>query len=92
MLCDKETEVTDEDIRALWRSKGGKFHGPHIETGTMPEAQLLPFLRELLTLPEKAMLVQPDVIKAGGQYPENVWKSAQRLAYKLGNMTPSDAG
>ncbi len=84
-------QMTDDEIRALWRSKGGIFHGPRIETGTMPEAQLLPFLRELMTLPDRAMLVQPELIKAGGQYPENVWKAAQRLADKLGEMTPSNA-
>jgi hypothetical protein len=60
--------MTDDEIRTIWRSKGGSFHGPHIETGTMPEAQLLPFLRELLTIPYRAMLVQPELIKAGGQY------------------------
>lgn len=83
-------QMTDEDIRALWLSKGGSFHGPNIETGTMPEAQLLPFLRELLTMPERSMLVSPTLIKASGQHPEIVWKSAQRLAQKLANMEPSN--
>lgn len=36
---------SDDFLRALWRSQGGKFHGPNVETGTMPEAKLLPFLR-----------------------------------------------
>lgn len=39
---------TDDEIRALWREQGGSFHGPNIETGTMPESKLLPFLRRLL--------------------------------------------
>ncbi len=38
---------TDDDLRALWRQAGGQFHGPNIETGTMPESALLPFLRKL---------------------------------------------
>lgn len=42
--------VSDEDLRALWRQHGGMFHGPLIETGTMPEAKLLAFLRAILAL------------------------------------------
>ena len=41
--------ITDDEIRDLWRSKGGNFHGPIIEIGTMPESLLLPFIRELIT-------------------------------------------
>lgn len=40
-------EVTDDALRELWRAHGGNFHGPNVETGTMPEAKLLPFLRSL---------------------------------------------
>ena len=39
---------SDDSLRTLWRNAGGKFHGPNIETGTMPEDKLLPFLRSLL--------------------------------------------
>lgn len=39
---------SDDALRALWRDAGGKFHGPNVETGTMPEDHLLPFLRGLL--------------------------------------------
>jgi hypothetical protein len=42
-----EQRLTEEHLRALWVSRGGRFHGPNVETGTMPEAQLLPFLRAL---------------------------------------------
>ncbi len=38
----------DDVLRNLWRQAGGSFHGPNIETGTMPEAKLLPFLRGLM--------------------------------------------
>ena len=41
--------MTDNGLRDVWRNAGGQFHGPNIETGTMPEAKLLPFLRWLLS-------------------------------------------
>lgn len=40
---------SDEELREIWRHAGGRFHGPNVETGTMPEEKLLPFLRKLLT-------------------------------------------
>lgn len=40
--------MSDDQLRARWIEAGGEFHGPNIETGTMPEARLLPFLRSLL--------------------------------------------
>ena len=40
--------ISDEELREIWRKKGGSFHGPNIETGTMPESILLPWLRELI--------------------------------------------
>lgn len=43
-------DVTDDELRAFWRKYGGSFHGPNIETGTMPEAALLPLLRYLITM------------------------------------------
>lgn len=42
-----EVPSTDELVRDCWRAAGGKFHGPNVETGTMPEAKLLPYLRSL---------------------------------------------
>lgn len=41
-------EPDDFELRGMWYGAGGTFHGPNIETGTMPEARLLPFLRSLL--------------------------------------------
>lgn len=38
---------TDDMLRKEWRKAGGRFHGPNVETGTMPEAKLLPYLRGL---------------------------------------------
>lgn len=40
--------LDDEAMRRLWRTAGGEFHDPRVETGTMPESKLLPFLRTLL--------------------------------------------
>jgi hypothetical protein len=44
------TPPTDDELRQMWRGAGGEFHGPNVETGTMPEAALLPFLRKLVTV------------------------------------------
>jgi hypothetical protein len=66
------SELLDEELRKLWRKAGGEFHGPCVETGTMPEAQLLPFLRSLA-----APQAQPaDALDADGE--------AFRTAAKLG--------
>lgn len=35
-------------LRKIWREKGGSFHGPNVETGSMPESDLLPFLHALI--------------------------------------------
>lgn len=40
--------MTDEELKKMWLDAGGDFHGPNIETGTMPESSLIPFLRDLL--------------------------------------------
>lgn len=39
---------SDDDLRAMWRKEGGRFHGPNVETGTMPDHLLLPLLRRLI--------------------------------------------
>ncbi len=43
--------LTDDELRKMWRAWGGNFHGPNVETGTMPEAKLLPFLRSIASTP-----------------------------------------
>ena len=51
---------SDSELREMWRQAGGKFHGPMVETGTMPESQLLPFLRELIhSRPDDAVTGRP---------------------------------
>jgi hypothetical protein len=40
--------MNDAELRALWRKHGGSFHGPRVETATMPEHQWLTFMREIL--------------------------------------------
>lgn len=47
-------EISIGVLRALWINRGGSFHGPSVETGTMPEAKLLPFLRELVRAQQPA--------------------------------------
>ena len=42
------------ELRGLWYGAGGSFHGPSVETGTMPETKLLPFLRSLMAAPAQA--------------------------------------
>lgn len=46
-----DTGPSDEVLRWLWREMGGSFHGPNVEHGIMPEAKLLPLLRQLLSPP-----------------------------------------
>lgn len=46
--------MTDDEIRKMWRDAGGSFYGPRVETGAMPEAKLLPFLRSLAYLSASA--------------------------------------
>jgi hypothetical protein len=46
-------------LRALWRAHGGKFHGPNVETGTMPEAKLMPLLRQLCAAGMLAVVATP---------------------------------
>lgn len=41
--------VGDGTLREMWVAAGGQFFGPHVETGSMPEHLLLPFLRKLMT-------------------------------------------
>lgn len=75
--------MTDDELRALWRSRGGKFYGPNVEHGDMPEHLLLPFLRELLELAPGTIKVEPTQITFGGgikAYPSKVVRQAQRLA------------
>jgi len=45
--------ASDDDMRRLWRDAGGGFHGPKVETGTMVEANLLPFLRSMGAEPQR---------------------------------------
>lgn len=41
-------EPSNVELRGLWHGAGGSFHGPNVETGSMPEQKLLPFLRGLI--------------------------------------------
>jgi hypothetical protein len=39
---------TDYEIREMWKSWGGSFHGPHVETATMPETNFFAMMRAIL--------------------------------------------
>jgi hypothetical protein len=52
------TRLTDQELRKLWRDAGGEFYGPRVETWSMPEAKLLPFLRALASQPSPAATVE----------------------------------
>jgi hypothetical protein len=87
-------DMTDDEIRAIWRSKGGSFHGPNIETGCMPEAELLVFLRGLMVLPPSTIKVQRELIEFGGglaAYPKKTIRLAERLAMQQNVEFPAGA-
>lgn len=44
------TRLTDSELRAMWACHGGRFHGPKVEHGNMPEGKLLRLLRRLTGL------------------------------------------
>lgn len=47
-LPEGGAKPADANLRQLWIQAGGRFHGPHVETATMPEEKLYPFLRSLI--------------------------------------------
>jgi hypothetical protein len=47
-------------MRAIWIGFGGDFHGPIVETGTMPEVKLLPLLAELRDAASDAIRLHKD--------------------------------
>lgn len=57
-------ERTDDDLRQFWRASGGTFFGPHVETGDMPEAQLLPLLRRILAERDAAQAAGVNMVRA----------------------------
>jgi hypothetical protein len=65
-----EGRWTDDELRALWRDHGGSFHGPNVETGTMREADLLPFLRGLQASREPCPDCTPATGKGDGRVSE----------------------
>lgn len=73
---------TDFELRERWRAAGGSFHGPCVETGTMPEAQLLPFLRELAATPAEMQPTPSQVLAITTAYEQGVGKGHD--AYQRG--------
>lgn len=57
MVPPDQRAPSDDDLRRLWKDAGGGFYGPKVETGTMVEAKLLPFLRSMVVTPPPSALV-----------------------------------
>jgi hypothetical protein len=71
-------DVTNDELRQLWKEAGGEFHGPNIETGTMPESKLLPFLRQL-----RAQRQQGSEPVYQRQYIVGNWKDVDEEEYNI---------
>ena len=54
--------MSDDDLRRMWREAGGEFYGPNVETGRMPERELLVFLRAYARS-ERARTIEECVAK-----------------------------
>jgi hypothetical protein len=59
-MTNESNIPSDEYLRRYWKSQGGEFFGPNIETGFMAEAKLLPLLRRLLEMDAPA--AEPGVV------------------------------
>lgn len=58
--CDTNVQprgLDDDSLRDWWRQRGGEFHGPNIEHGSIRESLLLPLLRELFDRPPIDMVL-----------------------------------
>jgi hypothetical protein len=62
---EEKRMITYHELIGLWRAAGGRFHGPNVETGTMPEAMLLPFLQALVG-PNQTLEQVAERVKALG--------------------------
>ena len=70
--------MKDAELRTVWRDAGGDFHGPKVETGTMPEEMLLPLLRELLA--DRARLEWMARCRAGFEF--NLFEGTFAVRYR----------
>ncbi len=82
---DVTSAQSDSELRAIWRNAGGNFHGPNIETGTMPESKLLPFLRELNDRQRERETCVTFIIECGNQFRDG--SEARRLLHELAAST-----
>ncbi len=57
-MTEKQAK-TDDYYRQLWKKHGGSFHGPRVETATMPEADWLKFMRLIDKAEESSCFVNP---------------------------------
>lgn len=68
---------SDGTLRKMWRDAGGRFYGPNVETGTMPESELLPFLRALYTAPAPAQRMSEEQERAAFEAWFEEWRRAE---------------
>jgi hypothetical protein len=55
-------------LRDMWRMLGGRWYGPNVEHGSMPEHKLLPILQELLAVALKHGGPTPRAMVLGDLY------------------------
>lgn len=76
--------MSNDKLRQLWIEAGGAFHGPRVETGTMPEAKLLSFLRKLMRAPDCVYV--GEFLPAGAFERDVVFFSSPEAAQKWGEQ------
>lgn len=81
--------ILTQKHRALWKAHGGSWHGPRVETWTMPEANIEAFLRDLLATPviepQHYVEITEEMITAGR-------KAADDQYYKWRGFGPREEG
>jgi hypothetical protein len=74
------TLLSDAQIKGMWEAAGGRFHGPNIETATMPEEKMFAFVRQVAArAPQADRSAQVDLNDSG--FAEQL-RAAVRNAFK----------
>jgi hypothetical protein len=95
----KRKDLTDSELKEMWKVAGGEFYGPNVETGSMPEFKLLPFLRSLIQESSSGTPFRPDLVsenndskqlKARIQQLEETLKYAHEMLSRAEVRCPAD--
>lgn len=79
-------EPSNVELRGIWHGAGGSFHGPNVETGTMPEHKLLPFLRSLIAQAAPAAVAGlSEAVKFTDQSTADPVEKARRYLTAMGS-------